>query len=161
MLKNKAEKKIHTRKTLQNIIRRLKEQKKKIVFTNGCFDILHLGHVLLFRKAKSLGDVLVIGVNSDDSVRRLKGPKRPVVDEKSRLKMLSELKSIDFLVLFDEDTPYELIKELRPNVLVKGGDYRLNEIVGRNLAEKVVRFPVVEGYSTSALIKRILKCHGK
>jgi D-beta-D-heptose 7-phosphate kinase/D-beta-D-heptose 1-phosphate adenosyltransferase len=159
--KNKSDIKIQSRKALQDIILRLKKQNKKIVFTNGCFDILHLGHVLLFRKARSLGDVLVVGVNSDDSVRRLKGPKRPVVDERSRLKVLSELESVDYAVLFDEDTPFELIKELKPQILVKGGDYRLNEIVGRNLVQKVVRFPVVEGYSTSALIKKIVRCYGK
>lgn len=161
MQKNKSDIKIQSRKALQDIILRLKKQNKKIVFTNGCFDILHLGHVLLFRKARSLGDVLVVGVNSDDSVRRLKGPKRPVVDERSRLKVLSELESVDYAVLFDEDTPFELIKELKPQILVKGGDYRLNEIVGRNLVQKVVRFPVVEGYSTSALIKKIVRCYGK
>lgn len=161
MLKNNQSKKIQTRKTLRKIIQRLKKQNKKIVFTNGCFDILHLGHILLFRKARSAGDFLVVGLNTDSSVRRLKGPKRPVVDERSRLKVLSELESVDFVTLFDEDTPYELIKELKPNFLVKGGDYRLNEIVGRNLVEKVIRFPVVEGYSTTALIKKIVKSYAK
>ena len=161
MQKNKPDNKIQARKALRDIILRLKRQNKKVVFTNGCFDLLHLGHVLLFRKARSLGDFLVVGVNTDDSVRRLKGPKRPLVDERSRLKVLSELESVDFVVLFDEDTPFELIKELKPQILVKGGDYRLNEIIGRNLVDKVVRFPVVEGYSTSALIHKIVRCYGK
>ncbi|MCX5782456.1 MAG: adenylyltransferase/cytidyltransferase family protein [Elusimicrobia bacterium] len=161
MLKNSSNRKIQTRKALQNIIKRLKKQSKKIVFTNGCFDLLHLGHILLFKKAKSCGDILVLGLNTDESAKRLKGPKRPLVDERSRARVLSELESIDYITFFNEDTPFELIKELKPNILVKGGDYRLNEIVGRNLVEKVVRFPFVEGYSTTSLIKKIVQAYGK
>ena len=160
-MQTNSSRKIQTRKALRTIIARLKKQNKKVVFTNGCFDLLHLGHVLLFRKAKTVGDILVVGLNSDGSVRRLKGVKRPVVDERSRAKLLSELESVDYVTFFHEDTPYELIKEIRPDILIKGGDYRLNEIVGRNLVKKVVRFPVVEGYSTSGLISKISRAYGK
>ncbi len=154
-------KKIQARKALRAVIARLKKQNKRVVFTNGCFDLLHLGHILLFRKAKASGDILVVGINSDNSVHRLKGPRRPVVGERARARVIAELASVDYVTIFDEDTPYELIRELRPDVLVKGDDYRLNEIVGRDLVQKVVRFPLVEGYSTSELISKILRAYGK
>jgi D-beta-D-heptose 7-phosphate kinase/D-beta-D-heptose 1-phosphate adenosyltransferase len=138
----------------------LKKKKKTIVFTNGCFDLVHLGHVRLFQKAKTYGDILVVAINSDASLKRLKGPQRPLVPQVNRLQVLAALEVIDFVTVFDEDTPHEVISELRPDILVKGGDYKLNEIVGRDLVKKVVRFPIVPGQSTTALIKKIVTVYG-
>jgi len=142
-------------------VSRLQKQKKKVVFTNGCFDLLHVGHVRLFQKARSLGDVLVVAINSDASLRRLKGPSRPLVNQAMRSEVLAALESIDFVTVFDEDTPAELISELRPDILIKGGDYKLEEIVGRESVKKVVRFPLVSGYSTTTLINTIVQRYGK
>ncbi len=137
----------------------LKERRKKntIVFTNGCFDLLHVGHLKIFEKCKTLGDILVLGLNSDRSIRRLKGPSRPVVDEKDRAALLAGFEAIDYISLFNEDTPEKLIKIVRPDVLVKGGDWKSSSIVGRDVAKKVVRIPLVKGRSTTHLIERILK----
>ena len=132
---------------------------KKIVFTNGCFDILHVGHKRYLQQAAALGDILVVGVNSDDSVRRLKGPLRPVNNEHDRMEMLSALGFIDYVTLFDEDTPYELIKKIQPDVLVKGGDYKPEEVVGRDIVEarggKLELISFVEGKSTTNIINKI------
>lgn len=133
---------------------------KKVVFTNGCFDLLHLGHARLFEKAKSLGALLVVAVNSDASLKKLKGPGRPLVDEKSRSELISKLACVDFVTIFSEDTPLETIRALKPDVLIKGWDYALDKIVGRDCVKKVVRFPLVKGFSTSGLIKKILKAYG-
>ncbi|OGS19153.1 MAG: hypothetical protein A2219_06080 [Elusimicrobia bacterium RIFOXYA2_FULL_50_26] len=151
--------KIVARAALTGIIASLRAGHKKIVFTNGCFDLLHLGHVQLFEKAKSLGDVLVVAVNSDSSLRRLKGPKRPLVRQADRCNVLAALESVDFVTVFGEDTPENIIRELKPDVLVKGGDYNINQIVGRQYVRKVVRFPIVKGRSTSALIKKIVESY--
>lgn len=132
---------------------------KRIVFTNGCFDILHAGHLDLLSKAAALGDILVVGLNTDASVRRLKGTERPVNDEGFRSMMLAHLQMVDAVVLFDEDTPLELIRVVEPDVLVKGGDYRAEDVVGyENVVGrggKVEIIPLVEGLSTSAMIERI------
>lgn len=132
---------------------------KKIVFTNGCFDILHVGHKRYLQQAAALGDILVVGVNSDASVRRLKGPSRPINAEQDRAEMLCALGFIDYVVIFDEDTPYELIKKIQPDVLVKGGDYKPEEVVGRDIVEarggKLVLIPFIEGKSTTNIIKKI------
>ncbi|MFH1367909.1 MAG: D-glycero-beta-D-manno-heptose 1-phosphate adenylyltransferase [Elusimicrobiota bacterium] len=149
--------KIQPRENLRGILGRLKKQKKRIVFTNGCFDLLHPGHVRAFEKAKSLGDILVVALNSDASLKRLKGPKRPLVPQNARAQVLAALETVDYVTFFGENTPAELISELRPDVLVKGGDYKLNEIAGREYVKKVVRVPLVKGYSTSALIKKIVE----
>ncbi|HDI78622.1 MAG TPA: D-glycero-beta-D-manno-heptose 1-phosphate adenylyltransferase, partial [Desulfobacteraceae bacterium] len=118
-------------------------KEKIIVFTNGCFDILHPGHIRYLYEAKRLGDILVVGVNSDDSIRRIKGEQRPIMDERARSEMLSVLPFVDFITIFDEDTPYNLIKEIRPHILVKGGDWEEDRIVGadivRALGGRVVR----------------------
>ena len=151
--------KIVARAALTGIIASLRAGHKKIVFTNGCFDLLHLGHVQLFEKAKSLGDVLIVAVNSDSSLRRLKGPKRPLVRQADRCNVLAALESVDFVTVFGEDTPENIIRELKPDVLVKGGDYNINQIVGRQYVRKVVRFPIVKGRSTSALIKKIVESY--
>jgi len=132
----------------------------RLVFTNGCFDLLHRGHVGYLTEARALGDELVVGVNTDASFRRLgKGPRRPVVPEQDRAYLLAALDSVDGVCLFDEDTPRALISRLLPDVLVKGGDYRLADVVGRAEVEKaggsVVLIPFVEGYSTTDLIRRI------
>ena len=130
-----------------------------LVFTNGCFDLLHPGHVEHLAQARALGDQLVVGLNSDDSVRRLKGAGRPIVAEADRAAALAGLGSVDAVILFDEDTPLELIEELLPDVLVKGGDYDLDGIVGREVVEQAggdVRvLPLVEGYSTTKILNRL------
>jgi rfaE bifunctional protein nucleotidyltransferase chain/domain len=130
-----------------------------VVFTNGCFDLLHPGHVSYLRAARSLGDALVVGLNSDASVRRLKGPSRPVVPEKDRATMLEALESVDAVVIFGEDTPIRLMRELEPAVYVKGGDYRVEDLpeaeVAREFRAAVRIIPFEPGYSTSALIEKI------
>lgn len=126
----------------------------KIVFTNGCFDILHRGHVDCLEKAKALGDYLIVGINTNRSVKALKGETRPLNDENDRAFILSSLRCVDRVVLFDDDTPYELIKVVAPDVLVKGGDYREDEVVGREFAKKTVIVPLVEGYSTTGMIAK-------
>lgn len=132
---------------------------KSVVFTNGCFDILHQGHLEVLAKAAELGSMLVVGINADRSVRQLKGPERPVNDESFRSLMLASLTIVDAVCLFAEETPYELIEAVRPDVLVKGGDYQIEQIVGAELVRSyggsVVTIPLVEGYSTSNLIQKI------
>ena len=148
---------------LKAIVARLKRQGRKVVFTNGCFDILHVGHVRYLRMAKQRGDVLVIGLNTDRSVKKIKGEKRPVVPEKERAEILSALEFVDYVVLFDEPDPLRLIKALKPNVLVKGADWPKSRIVGREIVEKiggrVVRIPLVAGASSTGVIEKIIKAH--
>lgn len=136
-------------------------KRKKVVFTNGCFDILHPGHVDYLQKARKLGDVLVIGLNSDASVRRLKGPGRPLNSQKARALVLRALRFVDRVVIFSEDTPEKLIRKLRPNVLVKGGDWKGKKIAGAAFVESCggkVRFiPFVKGFSTTGLLAKIQK----
>ncbi|WP_456449633.1 D-glycero-beta-D-manno-heptose-7-phosphate kinase [Hydrogenimonas sp.] len=150
-----TEHRIKSREALATTVTRLKSEGKKIVFTNGCFDILHLGHVKYLEKAKSFGDVLIVGVNSDDSVRRLKGPERPVNPEYDRAYLLAALDAVDFVTIFDEDTPYELIKVVEPDVLVKGGDYEGKEVVGSDIAKEVRLVDFVEGKSTTKTIEKM------
>lgn len=137
----------------------LRSQGMKVVFTNGCFDILHRGHIEYLSKAADMGDVLVVGLNTDASVRRLKGEGRPVNNEEARALVLASLSFVDAVVLFDEDTPYELIKAVHPDVLVKGADYKVEEIVGYDIVTsyggKVETVPLVEGYSTTKLLSFI------
>ena len=140
-------------------VRHWKESGEKIVFTNGCFDILHSGHIYLLREAKNLGDRLLIGLNSNQSVQNLKGPVRPFNPEDTRATVLESLSMVDGVTIFQEDTPYELVKEIIPHVLVKGGDYSIENVVGGNIVREsggeVVLIPILEGYSTSDLIARI------
>ncbi|MDR1195302.1 MAG: adenylyltransferase/cytidyltransferase family protein [Endomicrobium sp.] len=157
----KTLKRAHTRKEMQKEIAKLKKQGKKIVFTNGCFDLVHLGHTSLFEKAKTLGDILIVAINSDKSMSRLKGPKRPLVCEKDRAKLLLALKPVDYVVVFGEDTPKEILSELTPDILVKGGDYKLQDIIGREYVKKVYRYPFVKGKSTTNLIDLIVKRYSK
>jgi rfaE bifunctional protein nucleotidyltransferase chain/domain len=137
----------------------LKSNNKKVVFTNGCFDILHAGHIHLFREAKSHGDIFIVAVNDDDSVKRLKGSPRPVFPLAERLEVLAAISEIDYLVSFSEDTPRRIIQELLPDVLVKGGDWRPNEVVGKTEVEgaggKVIIVPYLPGKSTSAILNAI------
>ncbi len=132
---------------------------KKIIFTNGCFDILHIGHLRYMQEAAELGDILVIGLNSDDSVKRLKGPERPINNQNDRAEMLSALEFVDYVVIFDEDTPYELIKKIQPDVLVKGGDYNKDNVVGKDIVEarggELKLLPFVKGKSTTNIINKI------
>jgi D-beta-D-heptose 7-phosphate kinase/D-beta-D-heptose 1-phosphate adenosyltransferase len=134
---------------------------KKIVFTNGCFDILHRGHASYLNKAKELGDILVVGLNSDSSVKRLKGASRPINNEFDRAYMLASLSSTDYIVIFEQDTPYELIKAVKPDILVKGTDYKNKEVVGSDIAKEVVLIDFIDGKSTTSIIKKIedLKCN--
>lgn len=153
--------KIKTLGNLKREIAKLKHQGKKIVFTNGCFDILHYGHAKYLHDAKSKGDILVVGVNSDSSIRKIKGNGRPIVDENNRLKLLSALESIDYLVLFNETTPLAVISEIKPDVLVKGADWNKDKIVGSEVVSsyggKVLTIKLVAGLSTTNLIKKIVQ----
>ncbi|MDA8791708.1 D-glycero-beta-D-manno-heptose 1-phosphate adenylyltransferase [Bacteriovoracaceae bacterium] len=139
-------------------ISKLKLEDKKIVFTNGCFDILHRGHVSYLNEAKRLGDILVVGLNSDSSVKRLKGESRPINQENDRMFVLENLKSVDYVVLFQEDTPLEIIKTIKPNILVKGGDWPIEKIVGHEIVMqnggKVLSLNFVDGYSTTKIIEK-------
>lgn len=137
----------------------LRRNGKQIVFTNGCFDILHRGHVEYLSAARALGDILVVGLNSDDSVRRLKGPGRPINPVEDRAAILDALRAVDFVTIFDEDTPYQLIEAIKPDVLVKGGDYTVETVVGADLVQarggRVVIVPLLAGRSTSGLLARL------
>jgi len=141
--------------------KRIKIEGKRVVFTNGCFDILHRGHVEYLRKAKALGDVLVVGVNTDSSVRRIKGADRPVIDESDRAFVLAALASVDYVCLFNEDTPYELIRALVPDILVKGADWAIEKVVGRDIVEaaggSVQTIEFLPDRSTTGILERIRK----
>ena len=157
-----AEKKIWERKPLAGECGRLRAEGKKVVFTNGCFDLMHAGHATYLEFARSQGDVLVVGLNSDASVRRYKGEKRPIVDERNRARLMAALECVDYVTWFDEDEPKELVAELQPDVLVKAEDWA-HYVSGRDIVEarggKVVLAPMVEGLSTTKLIEKILKAY--
>ncbi|MEX1277091.1 MAG: D-glycero-beta-D-manno-heptose 1-phosphate adenylyltransferase, partial [Bacteroidota bacterium] len=150
-----------SREALAAVCKRLKQQGKKVVFTNGCFDILHRGHVDYLTRAKALGDVLVVGVNADDSVRRLKGPDRPVVDQDDRAAVLAALAAVDYVSLFEEDTPFDLIRAIVPDVLVKGADWSVDAIVGKDVVEAaggtVQSLEFLPNRSTSSIIQKITR----
>ena len=154
-LKNK----ILTRNELDDILDQIREKRLTIVFTNGCFDILHKGHIQYLADASELADVFIVGLNTDSSVKRIKGPNRPLQDQESRAISLSALVFVDYVVMFGEDSPLELLKIIKPNILVKGGDYQIEAIVGFDLVSsyggKVISLPLVKGYSTTSIIKRI------
>ncbi|MEK7287596.1 MAG: adenylyltransferase/cytidyltransferase family protein [Elusimicrobiota bacterium] len=137
------------------LARQFKSQGKKIVFTNGCFDLLHPGHVKILEFAKSQGDVLFLGLNSDASIRRLKGPGRPVLPLLARAKLVLALRAVDFVVPFAQSTPLKLIAAIGPDVLVKGADWPAKQIVGRKYARRIVRVPLASGFSTTSLIRKI------
>ncbi|MCK4358257.1 MAG: D-glycero-beta-D-manno-heptose 1-phosphate adenylyltransferase [Candidatus Cloacimonetes bacterium] len=151
---------IVSRKEIKKIAENLHKQNEKIIFTNGCFDILHRGHIEYLKDAKKLGDVLIIGLNSDDSVKIIKGENRPINSEEDRAEILSQLKPVDFVVIFNEDTPYELIKSIVPDILVKGGDWKIEEIIGSDIVikngGKVKSLKYFPTSSTSNIIKKII-----
>lgn len=146
---------IKTFDEIKTLASKLHSQGKKIVFTNGCFDILHVGHVKYLEVAKRYGDVLILGLNADSSVRKLKGPTRPINTQDDRAYILASLESVDYVVIFEEETPYELIKLIKPHVLVKGGDYKGKEVVGQDIADELKLVQFVDGKSTTNTIKRI------
>lgn len=153
--------KVLDNKRLCGILELARIQGKEIVFTNGCFDLLHQGHIDYLAKARSLGDMLIVGLNTDDSIKRLKGNTRPIQDEESRALIMASLFFVDYVVMFDEDTPYNLIKKIQPNVLVKGADYKKEDIIGYDIVEskggKVMTLNYLDGYSTSGIIKKIIQ----
>jgi D-glycero-beta-D-manno-heptose 1-phosphate adenylyltransferase len=162
-----AERKALDREALAKAVDEAKQQGKSVVFTNGCFDILHVGHVRYLQDARSLGDMLVVGVNSDESVRKLKGPERPVVSELERVEILSALECVDYVSVFPEDTPIEIILAIKPSIHVKGGDYKAEDLPEASAVKSVGgRVEIVtftstasEGFSTSNLIGKIVKNH--
>ncbi len=144
---------------LKELVRKLRSENKKIVFTNGVFDIIHRGHIEYLSEARKKGDVLIVGLNSDSSVKKIKGKNRPVVNENDRAFILVNLKPVDFVAIFEEDTPYNLIKVILPDVLVKGGDWKTEDIVGSDIVMehggKVLSLKYIDGYSTTGIIKNI------
>lgn len=155
--------KIKNIKAIKSIVARLKARRKKVVFTNGCFDILHVGHIRYLRKAKKLGDILVVGLNTDRSVKEIKGAKRPIVPQKDRAEVLAALEFVDYVVLFDEPDPFSLIEKVKPTILVKGADWPKDRIIGRAVVEKaggrVFRIPLVPGASSTGVIERIIRAY--
>ena len=148
---------------LKKIVSMAKSSDKQVVFTNGCFDIIHGGHIEFLQKAKSLGDILIVGLNTDQSVKYLKGENRPIKNEKERANILSALKYIDYITLFNETTPEKLIREIQPDILVKGDDYKIDEVVGREIVEgygaRVELIPIVQGHSTTKTLTKIIEQH--
>ncbi|MEN2984932.1 MAG: D-glycero-beta-D-manno-heptose 1-phosphate adenylyltransferase [Dictyoglomaceae bacterium] len=155
--------KIKNKIELKKIVENLKKHGKIIVFTNGCFELLHPGHIEILEKAKSLGDILIVGINSDNSVKEIKGEKKLILDEKSRLRIISSLEVVDYVILFDEKTPENLISELKPDIHVKGGDYKIEDLPEAKIVEdyggKVFIFPLLEEFSTTKIIEKILKLY--
>ncbi|MDD5084990.1 MAG: D-glycero-beta-D-manno-heptose 1-phosphate adenylyltransferase [Candidatus Omnitrophica bacterium] len=154
-----ANSKIKTLRSIVPIVRRLRKRRKKIAFTNGCFDILHRGHVMYLSVARRKGDILIVGLNTDKSIRKIKGPSRPVQPERDRAEILSALQCVDYIVLFNESTPYRLIKAICPDILVKGNDWPVDKIVGGDIVKvhggKVIRVPLLKGRSTTRILTKI------
>ncbi len=148
--------KILSQPALLSRVRRLRRQQRRIVFTNGCFDVLHIGHITILEQAKRLGDILVVGLNSDRSVRALKGPSRPITPQRERAQVVAALACVDYVTVFHDETPLRLIQAVRPDILVKGADWNAGHIVGRAFAGRTVRIPLVRGRSTTDVITRIL-----
>ena len=145
-------------KTIDSKLRFWRENSKKIIFSNGCFDLLHKGHIDLLANARSLGDVLIVGLNSDVSVKALKGDKRPIQNQRVRFNNLRKLNSVDLVIIFEEETPIGLIKKIQPNIIVKGQDYKIKHVVGYNTIKswggEVILVPLTKGYSTTSIIKK-------
>lgn len=154
-----AMRKVSTPSKLERRIAGARRSGKRVVFTNGCFDLIHPGHVRYLRAAKRLGDILVVALNSDRSVRRLKGQGRPLVPQRDRCEVMAALEMVDYVTVFSEDTPYKLIEKLRPDVLVKGGDWKADQIVGADLVQarggRVRSLPFARGYSTTKLVHQV------
>ena len=151
--------KLKSLEELKSIASQAKARGQKIVFTNGCFDILHRGHLHVLREAKALGDLLIVAVNSDGSVKRLKGPSRPVINEAGRSELIAALEMVDYVTLFEEKDPRRLIEEIQPDILAKGGDWRRDQVVGADIVErsggKVAVIPYLKGFSTTEIIERV------
>lgn len=151
----------YSKEEIKDLIKKYKSENKKVVFTNGCFDLIHAGHLDYLKKAKEMGDVLIVGLNSDSSVKRIKGDKRPILKEDERYFLISNLKPVDYAVIFEEDTPEKIINELIPDVLVKGADWSIENIVGRETVEKnggvVKTIEFVNNQSTSKIITDIVE----
>ncbi len=156
-------KKILNKSELKSIVETLKNQKKKIVTTNGVFDILHIGHIRYLQEAKKLGDILIVAVNSDSSVKRIKGPKRPLNNENDRQEALAALECVSYVTTFNEENPIIILKEIKPDIHVKGGDYDISRIIEKDAVEKnngkVVLIPKVKGYSTTDFIRKIVELY--
>ncbi len=157
--------KVLSRAELKGVVEQLRAEGKRIAFTNGCFDILHVGHCQYLREARKQGDLLILALNSDASVRAIKGPKRPLVPEQERAEIVASLEAVDYVTIFNESTPLDLIELLRPDVLVKGADWKKEDVVGgdavRSWGGKVVLIPMTEGASTTNIVERILQVYGK
>lgn len=151
--------KIKTIEEIKELVNNLKKQNKKIVTTNGVFDILHVGHVRYLQEAKKLGDALIVAINSDSSVKQIKGPGRPINNQEARAETLAALESVDYIVIFNETYPVKVLSEIKPNIHVKGGDYSMDQIIEKEVIEKnngkIILIPEVKGYSTTDLIKKI------
>ena len=156
---NKLKAKIFNIEDLSEIINEWRLNGDKIVFTNGCFDLIHLGHLEILARSADLGDKLVVAINSDMSIKKIKGNSRPIIEEDSRAKQLAAIEFVDAVILFNEDTPYDLINVLKPDVLTKGGDYKKNDVIGKELMSKkageVVIIPLTQGYSTTSILEKI------
>jgi D-beta-D-heptose 7-phosphate kinase / D-beta-D-heptose 1-phosphate adenosyltransferase len=150
-----SKEKIKNWNEISSIVKNLKDKNRKIVFTNGCFDILHIGHVKYLEKAKNFGDILIVGLNSDDSIKRLKGNSRPINSQIDRAYILASLETVDYVVIFDKDTPYELISLLKPDILVKGSDYTGKEVAGQDIAKRLELVEYIDGKSTTKIINQI------
>jgi rfaE bifunctional protein nucleotidyltransferase chain/domain len=144
---------------IEKLSKLIKAHNKKLVFTNGCFDIVHTGHLKILNQSKSCGDILFVGLNSDSSIKKLKGNDRPIVDQFDRAEILSNFRSVDFVIIFDEETPYDLIKCIEPDILVKGGDYAKNQIIGADIVEdnggSIIIIPLVDGKSTTRIVAKM------
>ena len=156
---NKINNKIFDLELLMKKIEKWRSENKKIVFTNGCFDLIHLGHIEILARSSDFGDKLIIGVNSDLSIKKLKGENRPIIEESSRIRQLSALEFVDAVVLFNEETPIKLIESIKPNVITKGGDYKAKNVVGNEVVSQkngeVVIIPLTQGFSTTSILNKI------
>jgi rfaE bifunctional protein nucleotidyltransferase chain/domain len=156
--------KLKSLEEIKAIVVEARNKRKKVAFTNGCFDLLHRGHVHVLREARACGDVLIVGINSDESVKQIKGPTRPVLPESDRCELVGAMEMVDFVILFNEPDPYNLIAAIRPDVLVKGGDWNSEKIIGANLVQeaggRVVVVPYIKGFSTTEIIERITNSDG-
>lgn len=155
--------KIKTINELEDISEKLRNQNKKIVTTNGVFDIIHIGHIRYLKEAKKLGDILIVAINSDPSTKKIKGPKRPLNNENDRAEALAALECVDYITIFNEENPIKVLKQIKPNIHVKGGDYNMNQIIEKATVEenkgKVKLIPEVEGYSTTDFINKIIEVY--
>ena len=156
---NKLKAKIFNIKDLSQMLKEWRSDGNKIIFTNGCFDLIHLGHLEILARSADLGDKLIVGINSDMSIKKIKGNSRPIIQEDSRAKQLAAIEFVDAVILFNEDTPYDLINFINPDIITKGGDYKKNDVIGNELmnkkAGKVVIIPLTQGFSTTSILEKI------